>query len=204
MPVGVPGRGHRDRPTGQVQRALGREGPRVRDGDRPGAAEPHGVQRPRQHARAPGVGQHLHRRDLLQVLTAGVRHLHRAAVRRGAVPGMQRDGRTDVVGVRVGDQQRSQVTGLVAQQPDGGLDVGRVARVAGVDQREVLSVAEQVPVDDAPVDAEHVVGDLLDVAALHPVSLAQEHERPRTHQECGAVALSQPDVRPKGLEPLTF
>ena len=89
---------------------------------------------PAQHPGPPGTDDDGAQADLLEVLPLGVGNLGRVQVHRGAVPLVEVVGATDVVGVRVGDEEGDEVLGAGADVPHGGLDAAGVCGVPGVDQ----------------------------------------------------------------------
>ena len=69
------------------------------------------------------------------------------------------DGRAEVVDVRVGQQDRTQVVDAEPQLPQRIEDVLAVARETSVDQHDAVVVGDQRPIDQVGLGEMHVVGD---------------------------------------------
>ncbi len=147
VPGGVAVGRHRDRVAGEVERARVGERLGAGDADFLRDADPHDPGQPGQHPGSPEVRGDVQRGGLLEVVAVSVAYLDGVGVDGRAVAVVEVVGRAHVVDVRVGEQDGVDVLGAPADRPQRLLDAGEVAGVAGVDQRDGLVVADQVPVD---------------------------------------------------------
>ncbi len=115
--------------------------------------------RPRQVARLPDVLGDVHRRRLLQILPLGVPDLGGVAVHRGAMGFREPDGRTEVVDVGMGQQDRAEVVDAEAELPQRVQHLVAAAGEPGVDQQDAVAVGDQRPVDEVGVGEVDAVGD---------------------------------------------
>ena len=159
-PAGVAGRRDRHQGAGDVEADTG--GHRRDVGQRHGCLRQdraEGLAHPAPSRAMRALPEHLHRRDLLEVLPPSVAGLLLPRQHRHVVPLAERGDAAHVVEVRVGQHDRPDVLRPPPDRVERREQRLRVVRVAGIDQRHRVAVGDQGPVDVGAGDQVHLVVD---------------------------------------------